>query len=207
LRKLGPTSSHSAPQQGEHAGRPDIFFYNALDIGGAIVTAGASDARDKGGEAPCFAHLEEQISSSIDASALARLMRDLADAVVIADAGGAIVFWNPAATRIFGWSEGEALGQRLDLIIPERLRARHWTGYERVMETGHTDYGNRLLEVPALHRDGRTISIAFTVTLLTEPGGDRPTAIAAVLRDDTARRQELRSLADQLAAAKTSSHN
>jgi hypothetical protein len=67
------------------------------------------------------------------------------------------------------------------------------------METGHTEYGTRLLEVPAVHRDGHTLSIAFTVTLLTREGEQRPDAIAAVLRDDTARRQELLALRDRVA--------
>jgi hypothetical protein len=92
----------------------------------------------------------------------------------------------------------------LDLIIPERLRDRHWRGYRRVMETGHTDYGTRLLEVPALHRDGHTISVAFTVTLLTSHGIVRPQGIAAVLRDDTARWQERRRIRERLAMLESS---
>jgi hypothetical protein len=68
------------------------------------------------------------------------------------------------------------------------------------METGHTEYGSRLLEVPAVHRDGHTISIAFTVTLLLRPGERRPEAIAAVLRDDTTRRRELLALRDRVAS-------
>jgi PAS domain S-box-containing protein len=133
-----------------------------------------------------------------DHVALAQLMRDLADAVVIADPAGTIVFWNGAATTLFGWAADEAIGNSLDLIIPERLRTRHWDGYRRVMETGRTDYGTRLLEVPAVHRDGHTVSIAFTVTLLSRPGEQRPDAIAAVLRDDTARRQELLALRNRI---------
>jgi PAS domain S-box-containing protein len=153
----------------------------------------------EGGEAPCFAHLvTEPAHVVVDDSRLARLVRDLADAVVIADAEGSIVFWNNAAQRVFGWSSREAVGRSLDLIIPERLRDRHWNGYHRVMETGHTDYGDRLLEVPALHRDGRTISIAFTVSLL-DRGDRRPDGIAAVIRDDTARWQERRELQERIA--------
>lgn len=134
-----------------------------------------------------------------DEAASAQLMRDLAEAVVIADPTGTIVFWNRAATNLFGWSENEAVGNSLDLIIPERLRTRHWDGYRRVMETGHTDYGTRLLEVPAVHQDGHILSIAFTVTLLTQKGEQRPDAITAVLRDDTARRHELLALRDRVA--------
>jgi PAS domain S-box-containing protein len=154
---------------------------------------------DEGGEAPCFEHLLEEPPGALDADALAQLVRCLADAVVIADPAGTIVFWNEAATRIFGWSDAETIGRSLDLIIPERLRARHWDGYRRVMETGHTQYGTRLLEVPALHRAGHTLSIAFTVTLLMRAGQKQPDGIAAVIRDDTARRHELRSLRDRLA--------
>lgn len=127
-------------------------------------------------------------------SDFAHLADGLADGLVIADGEGTIRFWNDAATRIFGWSAAEAVGESLDLIIPERLRDRHWAGYLRVMETGETRYGATLLEVPALHRDGRPLSIAFTVTLLRHPGSGTPFAIAALLRDDTERWQERREL-------------
>jgi PAS domain S-box-containing protein len=131
---------------------------------------------------------------------LVQLAHGLADALVIADASGTIVLWNDAARGLFGWPAAEAIGKSLDLIIPERLRARHWAGYREVMRSGHSDYSTRLLEVPALHRDGRTISIAFTVTLLCRPGERLPAAIAAVLRDDTERWQERRELRQQVAA-------
>ena len=146
---------------------------------------------DQGGEAPCFAHLSE---SDVTDSMLANALRELADAAVIADAGGTIVFWNGAAERLFGWSASEAIGQTLDVIIPERLRERHWAGYQRTMATGQTSYGNRLLEVPAVHRDGRTLSVAFTVTLLHPTGMTHPNGVVAVLRDETARWQERRDL-------------
>ncbi|WP_421119641.1 PAS domain S-box protein [Aquihabitans daechungensis] len=134
---------------------------------------------------------------------LSGLWSELADAVVIADPAGTIVFWNVAAERIFGWPAAEARGQTLDLIIPERLRARHWAGYERVMATGHTSYGDRLLEVPAMHRDGQTLSVAFTVTLTTDPDG-RVSHIVAVLRDETERWNERRDLLARLRALDSS---
>ena len=128
---------------------------------------------------------------------LAGLIRELADAVVVADTAGTICFWNGAAERVFGWTAEEAVGASLDLIIPERQRTRHWDGYRSVMSTGTTKYGSDLLRVPSLHADGRRRSIAFTVTLLKDAEG-AVTGIAAVVRDETERwnqEQELRRLA------------
>lgn len=135
----------------------------------------------------------------IEDADLADLLRNLADAVIICDPTGTIRFWNAAATRVFGWTAESAIGESLDLIIPERLRDRHWQGYERVMTTGHTDYGDRLLEVPALHRDGRRLSIAFTVSLLKRSPSGEIRAIAAVIRDDTERWQERQRLRREVA--------
>ena len=154
--------------------------------------------RDEGGETPCMAQLFSEPERLTD-SDFAQLAHELADGLVIADGEGLIMFWNDAATRIFGWSAADAVGGSLDLIIPERLRDRHWAGYRRVMATGETHYGDTLLEVPALHRDGRPLSIAFTVTLLHQPGTEAPFAIAALLRDDTERWQERRELRRRLA--------
>ena len=132
---------------------------------------------------------------AIDFEALAR---SAGEAIVVVDSGGRIVFWNAAAERIFGHRGAEALGSSLDLIIPERYRERHWRGFDTVMRTGVTRYGTELLRVPALHKDGRALSIAFTVCLL--PGSDsKPNAIAAFIRDETARWQEEKELRRQLA--------
>jgi PAS domain S-box-containing protein len=117
-----------------------------------------------------------------------------ADAIIVTNAQGEIVVWNPAATRIFGFDEAEAMGKSLDLIIPERLRKRHWDGYDVTMRTGVTKYGTELLKVPAVDKQGRTLSIAFTVALLHEGGSTSPTAIMAIIRDETARFAEERAL-------------
>jgi PAS domain S-box-containing protein len=119
------------------------------------------------------------------------------DAIVVADADGAIRLWNAAAERIFGFTAAETLGRSLDLIIPERFRARHWEGYREVMRTGRTRYGADVLRVPALRKDGQRISIAFTVALLTGADG-RVTGIAAFVRDETARWEEEQRLRRRL---------
>jgi len=134
------------------------------------------------------------VSEAID---LNKLVRAIGDAIVVTDASGAITVWNPAAERMFGFTPSEALGQSLDLIIPERLRKRHWEGYYKTMLTGQTRYGADLLRVPASHKDGRALSIAFTVALLHSAEG-RPTSIAAVIRDETSRFNEERSLRKRL---------
>jgi PAS domain S-box-containing protein len=133
---------------------------------------------------------------------LARLVADSPDAIVYADAGGRIRYWNAAATRIFGFAESEALGARLDLIIPERLRGRHWEGYDKVMGGGESRYADgALLAVPALHKDGGQISIEFTILPLRDAAGALR-GIAAFLRDATARFDEIRALRRELAALK-----
>jgi PAS domain S-box-containing protein len=114
-------------------------------------------------------------------------------AVIVADADGVICFWNPAAERIFGHSRSDALGETLDIIIPDKLRARHWAGYRRVMETGETDYAGRTLAVPAVRRDGVRISVEFTVTLLRDATGAIQ-GVGAILRDVSAKWEEERSL-------------
>jgi PAS domain S-box-containing protein len=129
---------------------------------------------------------------------ISQLIDAIGDAVVATDASGAIVMWNPAAERMFGYTQGEAMGQSLDLIIPERLRKRHWDGYHKTMATGHTKYGTDLLKVPAAHKDGRALSIAFTVAMLRSPDG-KPAAIVSIIRDETSRFNEERSLRKRLA--------
>ncbi|WP_157467231.1 PAS domain S-box protein [Edaphobacter aggregans] len=127
-----------------------------------------------------------------------QLVEALGDAVVICDGDGVIRFWNAAAERLFGFTLAEAIGTSLDLIIPERLRERHWAGYERTIATGQTRYQHDVLRVPAMHKDGRTLSIAFTVGLLLGPQR-RVTGLVAVIRDDTKGFAELRDLRNRLA--------
>ena len=127
-----------------------------------------------------------------------QLVASIGDAIVIADASGAITLWNPAAERMFGFTQSEALGQSLDLIIPQRLQQRHWDGYHKTMKTGQTRYGHDVLRVPAVHKDGRALSIAFTVALLYSEQ-HAVTGIAAVIRDDTVRFNEERGLRKRLA--------
>lgn len=134
------------------------------------------------------------MDSNIDPQAL---VAAVGDAVMVCDASGAVVLWNAACERMFGYTQAEALGRSMDMIIPERLRKRHWDGYHKTMETGVTRYGHDVLRVPAVDKQGRNMSIAFTVAMLYGPDG-KVCAIASVVRDETSRFAEERELRKRL---------
>ena len=128
------------------------------------------------------------------------LLATRSDAIIAADQDGIIRFWNPGAERLFGYSSDEATGRSLDLVIPERLRQRHWDGYRRVIATGNSRYGaDDLLSVPALRKDGVTISVEFTIVPLLSEG--RVIGLAAIMRDVSKRFEEMRALKSKLAEA------
>lgn len=131
---------------------------------------------------------------------LEQLVSGAGDAIMVCNAAGAITLWNKAAERIFGFTEADTLGQSLDMIIPQRQRGRHWEGYHKTMETAVTKYGADVLRVPALHKDGHTLSIAFTVSMLFSED-HKVTGIAAIVRDETARFTEERKLRARLVEA------
>ncbi len=124
-------------------------------------------------------------------------MDNARDAVIFADAEGVIRVWNSGAETIFGYQATEALGQTLDLIIPERFQERHWEGYRKVMATGVTKYTDDMLAVPAAKSDGTRISLEFTITLLKGEDGDVQ-GIAAIVRDITERFQQERATAKRI---------
>lgn len=120
------------------------------------------------------------------------------DAIMFSDREGIIRFWNQGAERIFGCSAANAIGQSLDLIIPEKLRQRHWDGYHKTMATGETRYGTELLAVPAQHHNGARLSTEFSIVMLHDDDG-KPIGVAAILRDVTERHQKEKALRDRLA--------
>lgn len=139
------------------------------------------------------------MNTPIDAAAM---LEAIGDALIVSDAEGKVIVWNPAAQRLFGWSAAEAIGQSMDMIIPERLRKRHWEGYDKSMQTGQTRYAHDVLRVPAVDKAGRAMSIAFTVFMLFGPDG-KPSACGSVIRDETerfAQDRELRKRVGELEA-------
>jgi PAS domain S-box-containing protein len=115
-----------------------------------------------------------------------RIVEGAGDAVLFADRQGLIRYWNAGAAAMFGWSAVEALGNSMDLIIPERLRGRHWTGWDDVMKTGLTRYGRDILAVPASRKDGSPLSNEFTIQLVRDDDG-QVLGASAIVRDVTDR--------------------
>ena len=130
---------------------------------------------------------------------LEQLLNDAPDAILVSDREGIITFWNRGAERMFGHSAAEAVGQSLDLIIPENLRGRHWEGYHRVMAAGKTKYQTGLLSSPGIRKDGSRVSLEFSMVLLRDEAGGMA-GCAAIMRDVTVRWQKEKELRDRLAA-------
>jgi PAS domain S-box-containing protein len=128
-----------------------------------------------------------------------RIVEDNPIAILFADRDGKIRFWNSSAEAMFGYGAEEALGQSLDLIVPERQRARHWEGWSSVMASGVTKYGRNALAVPAMRKDGSRISIEFNIILLRSLAGELLGA-AAMIQDVTARWQQQKEMNARLAA-------
>ncbi len=145
--------------------------------------------------------------SSIDVKELSLQILALApDAIMFADRQGIIRLWNQGAERVFGHTAEQAIGQSLDLIIPEKLRSRHWDGYHKTMATGVTRYGSEMLSVPATHRDGTRLSTEFSIVMLVDDD-NRPFGVAAIMRDITERHLKEKQLRERLAELEAAQKN
>ena len=135
-------------------------------------------------------------------SMVKQMIDDAPDAILISDRNGIIRFWNSGAEHMFGHTAAEAMGQSLDLIIPENLRSRHWEGYWRVMETGETKYKTGLLSSPGVRKDGSRVSLEFSMVLLRDEAGTMA-GCASIMRDVTERWKKEKELKERLTACET----
>jgi PAS domain S-box-containing protein len=138
-----------------------------------------------------------------------QIIENSQDAILFVDRDGIVNLWNSGAEAIFDYKAEEIQGKKLDLIIPKKLRQRHWEGYQRVMKTGETRYGKELLKVPAMRKDGTTISVEFTI-LLVRNRQNEIIGAASIIRDVTERwnqekelKKKLQFLENQLMSQKT----
>ena len=130
-----------------------------------------------------------------------QLVTQAPDAIVYADDQGVIRLWNAGAERIFGYTEDEAIGKSLDIIIPENQRKRHWDGYGQTLATGVTRYGaGSLLSVPAIRKNGSRLSVEFTILPFHGEAG-KIVGMAATMRDVTTRFEEMKALRKLVAGA------
>lgn len=135
-------------------------------------------------------------------SLLKQLVNDAPDAIIVSDREGIIRFWNRGAEHIFGHSSVDAVGQSLDLIIPENLRARHWAGYRQVIASGETKYKTGLLSSPGVRKDGARVSLEFSMVLLRDDAG-RMQGCASIMRDVTERWKKEKEMKERLTACET----
>lgn len=133
---------------------------------------------------------------------LRQVAENASDALLVSDLDGIISYWNAGAERIFGYSSAEAVGQSLDLIIPENLRGRHWEGYRRVMASGETKYKTGLLSSPGVRKDGSRVSLEFSMVLLHNEAGVMQ-GCASIMRDVTEHWQKEKDLRARLSACET----
>jgi PAS domain S-box-containing protein len=115
-----------------------------------------------------------------------RILDQIADAVIYADRSGTIIRWNVASAALFGYSAREALGQSLDLIIPEHLRAAHWRGFEAAMTKGAMKLQGRPTLTRGLHKSGRKLYVEMTFAIVKDAEGE-VLGSAAMARDVTER--------------------
>ncbi|MBB5503315.1 PAS domain S-box protein [Paraburkholderia sp. MM5384-R2] len=140
-----------------------------------------------------------EMTMIFDSKLTKAILSTTSDAIIASDAEGLIHFWNHGAERIFGYTISEAVGNSLNITVPEHLRQRHWDGYRRVMQTGESRYGRGdLLTVPAKRKDGTCISVEFSIVPLMDSEG-HVDGMAAIMRDVTKRLEEVHALKARLA--------
>ena len=108
------------------------------------------------------------------------------DVIIFADCEGAIRVWNDGAETIFGHAAANVLGESLDVIIPERLRKRHWEGFHKAIDSGQTKYRNQVLTTRSVHKDGSKLYVELSFSLVRDGRGAIVGSLA-VGRDCTAR--------------------
>ena len=137
---------------------------------------------------------------------LEQLVTEAPDAILISDCEGIIRFWNRGAELIFGHTAAEAIGQSLNLIIPENLQARHWAGYWRVMKSGETKYKVGLLSSPGLRKNGSRVSLEFSMILLHDESGAL-SGCGTIMRDVSERWQREKELQERLVLCEAASRS
>jgi PAS domain S-box-containing protein len=139
------------------------------------------------------------------------ISKTASDAFVCTNSESNIIYWNRAAERLFGWTAHEALGRSLDIIIPNRHRSAHRAGMSHARETGTYRLIGKMVELPAIRRDGDEFPIELSLGMWKTGNEAVPAGFVAIIRDASDRKQleaerdsTRERLADQVAAIETS---
>jgi PAS domain S-box-containing protein len=100
-----------------------------------------------------------------------KIVEAASEAVIFADREGRIRLWNRGAELVFGYSAAEVVGERLDIIIPERLRRAHWDAFDRSVESGRTKHSDRVLTTRSVHKNGSKLYVDLSFGLVKDADG------------------------------------
>lgn len=139
-----------------------------------------------------------QTTGSISAQLSESILKSIHEALIYADLKGIIQYWNHGSEKVFGFTAAEAVGQSLDIIIPEKLRKAHWDGYEKAIVRGDTISGRGSRITRALHKSGQTLYVDMSFAMVRDQSNELIGSLA-VARDATERYQEERKLRQQVA--------
>jgi PAS domain S-box-containing protein len=137
------------------------------------------------------------MDTSTAAASESLIVAQAPDAIIFADRDGIIRVWNAAAERIFGFTADSAIGQDLNIIVPESLRDAHWTGYDRALAAGDTKYRGQALPTKATRTDGSQNYVELSFAIIHGSGGDVIGALAHA-RDITERFERDRTMRRRL---------
>lgn len=126
------------------------------------------------------------------------VVEQLPDAVIVSDRQGVIRIWNRAAEELFGFAAAEAIGQSLDIIIPERFREAHWNAFDQAVVNGRTRLGSQVRTTRSMHKQGHKLYVDLSFGLVTDEAGSVVGA-TAVARDCTARFEADKALRKRVA--------
>jgi PAS domain S-box-containing protein len=126
------------------------------------------------------------------------ILECMSEALIFADQDGIIQIWNPGAEFIFGYTSDEAVGQSIDLIIPEHLRKAHWDGFNRAVSRGTTAYGRRSVITRSLHKSGQQLYVDMSFAVVNNHAG-KTIGATAIARNTTERYLEEKKLRRQIA--------
>lgn len=117
-------------------------------------------------------------ATTVDLQLAAAALEHAGDAIIAVDPSGTITLWNQMATRLFGFTAEQAVGQSVDIIIPENLREAHWHGFDAAMKAGHLASDGRARRTKGITADGGKVYVTMTFAVITGQDGETVGSVA-----------------------------